>query len=169
MELFETFDDAGKPTGLVPRDEVHRKGLWHRAANVFVFNPTGELLLQQRSAEKDVWPDAWDLSAAEHLTPGESYLEGALRGLREELGINGMPLTPLGSEMRAEVVVRPLGILDRELQRSFQGQWGGSIRPCPEEVAAVRWVSLDALTREIAADPERFTPWLRSRLKLLSV
>jgi isopentenyl-diphosphate delta-isomerase len=31
----------------------------------------------------------------------------------------------------------------------------------PAEAMAARWISLPALQAEIAATPERFTPWLR--------
>jgi isopentenyl-diphosphate delta-isomerase type 1 len=163
-ELFETFNDAGEPTGLAPRDQVHRTGLWHRATNVFIFDHAGRLLLQQRSASKDVWPNAWDLSVGEHLTPGEDFEAAAQRGLGEELGIEPIELTPLGSVVRATIEIAELGVLDRELQQSFRGRWDGPVTPCPEEVAAVRWVTVPELKEEIEEDPE---PWLRSGLDLL--
>jgi isopentenyldiphosphate isomerase len=49
---------------------------------------------------KRIGAGLWDLSLAEHLSPGESYRSAALRGLGEELGISGHeiklqgPLTP---------------------------------------------------------------------------
>lgn len=167
VEMFETFSESGEPAGLVARAEVHRTGLWHRAANVFVFNAAGQLLLQRRSPSKDVWPDAWDLSVGEHLTPGEDFEAAAQRGLMEELGVEPLALSPLGPVEQATITIEALGIVDREFQQSFRGQWDGAIRPCPAEVAAVRWVTLAELDAEIEEDPERFTPWLRSRLKTI--
>ena len=41
-----------------------------------------------RSPKKTVCPSAWDLSCAEHLMSGETYREGAARGLKEELGLD---------------------------------------------------------------------------------
>ncbi len=35
----------------------------------------------------------------------------------------------------------------------------------PEKVQAVRWVREQDLAREVAADPHRFTPWLRIYLE----
>ena len=46
---------------------VYVAGDWHRAAHVWLFcQATGELLLQQRAACKDSWPNYWDISAAGH-------------------------------------------------------------------------------------------------------
>jgi isopentenyldiphosphate isomerase len=47
----------------------------------------GDVLLQRRSDDKALEAGCWDLSCAEHLSTGETYLQGAIRGLREELGI----------------------------------------------------------------------------------
>ncbi len=39
--------------------------------------------LQKRSNHKLLEANCWDLSCAEHIIVGESYLEGAKRGLKE--------------------------------------------------------------------------------------
>jgi isopentenyl-diphosphate delta-isomerase len=36
-----------------------------------------------------------------------------------------------------------------------------AIAPNPDEVAETRWATAEALRTEIAAHPERFTPWFR--------
>ena len=163
-ELFETFDDDGRPLGLVPRKEVHRRGLWHRACNVFLFDGSGALYLQRRAAGKDVWPNAWDLSVGEHLQPGESFEQAAQRGLAEELSVHGVALTPLGDVVRGCVDMPELNIRDHELQQSFRGTYDGDIVADPTEVADVKRMSLDALVAAVTANPDEFTPWLRSRL-----
>ena len=63
------------------------QGLLHRTVYVLVENSRGEWLLQRRHAAKKIAGGCWDLSAAEHLNPGEAYPLAALRGLQEELGI----------------------------------------------------------------------------------
>jgi isopentenyl-diphosphate delta-isomerase len=85
-EFFDTFDAGGNPTGIAPRLRVHREGLWHCAANVFLFRSDGRLIVQQRNQGKDVCPGAWDLSVAEHLKPGETYEQGARRGCEKNWG-----------------------------------------------------------------------------------
>ena len=91
-EHFDTFDDDGQPTGLKPRSEVHRLGLWHRSAQVFLYTPAGELVVHRRAVDKDLYAGLWDHSVGEHLHPGESYLAGALRGVQEEFGLHGLQL-----------------------------------------------------------------------------
>lgn len=164
-ELFETFDSDNRPLGLIPRHEVHRRGLWHRASNVFLFDSRGALYLQRRAATKDVWPNAWDLSVGEHLQPGESFEQAAHRGLAEELSVYGVALTPLGDVVRGCVEIPELHIRDCELQQSFRGVYDGDVVADPVEVAQVKRITLAALAAAVAANPENFTPWLRSRLR----
>ncbi|HTL00384.1 MAG TPA: NUDIX domain-containing protein [Pseudomonadales bacterium] len=167
VELFETFDDDGRPRGLVPRNEVHRRGLWHRASNVFLFDGGGRLYLQRRASRKDVWPNAWDLSVGEHLQPGETFEQAAHRGLAEELAVRGVALTPIGDVVRGCIEIPELQIRDFELQQTFRGVYDGPIAADPAEVSDVRLTTLVALARSVAATPDDFTPWLRSRLRAL--
>ena len=163
-ELFETFGDDGRPLGLVTRSEVHRRGLWHRASNVFLFDNAGLLYVQRRAAAKDVWPNAWDLTVGEHLQPGETFEQGALRGLAEELSITGVTLEPLGDVVRGCIKIPELEICDCEFQQSFRGVYDGATVADPVEVADVKRLSLVSLAAAVAANPDDFTPWLRSRL-----
>ena len=50
-------------------------------------NNKKELLLQKRSATKKSHPNCWDISGAGHIKAGETVIEGAIRELKEELGI----------------------------------------------------------------------------------
>jgi isopentenyldiphosphate isomerase len=168
VEFFETFDDHGRSLGLVPRHEVHRRGLWHRASNVLLFDGSGALYLQRRAAGKDVWPNAWDLSVGEHLQPGESFEQAAHRGLAEELGVHDVALTALGGIVEGCIEIPEMNVYDRELQQSFRGVYDGTVVVDSREVAAVRRLTIDALIREIEATPDAFTPWLRARLGTLS-
>ena len=158
-EQFATFTETGEPLGLVPRSRVHAEGLWHKSAQVFLFDAGGRLILQRRSADKDVCPGLWDQSAAEHLKPGESWLAGALRGLEEELGVTGITLEELGEPFHGRLDQPALGIHDYELQQAFRGIWAGPLSPDPVEVAEVRALPLDELTAWAEQSPEAFTPW----------
>jgi isopentenyl-diphosphate delta-isomerase len=166
-EPFEIFTFTGRPIGIRRRGDVHRSGDWHRAANVLLFDRLGRLYLQRRAADKDLWPDAWDVSVGEHLKPGETFVDGARRGLAEELGVSGVALTPLGDIVHATVALPADDVLDNELQQSFTGTYDGTITPDPAEVAAVRAIDRRTLVEELRRGDERYTPWLRARLTLL--
>ena len=90
-ELFDVVDEQDRVLEQLPRSVVHARKLLHRAANVFVFNSEGKLLLQFRSATKDEYPHCYTSSASGHLSAGEEYTESAQREMQEEIGIE----TPL--------------------------------------------------------------------------
>ena len=53
MEYIDILDEAGNLTGKTEsREEVHKKGYWHRAINVFIINKDNQLLIQKRAANK---------------------------------------------------------------------------------------------------------------------
>ena len=163
QELFETFNDDDEPTGLVSRSQVHRLGLWHRASNVFLFRTDGQLVTQRRHESKDVWPGAWDLSVAEHLKPGEDFLAGAIRGLREELGVEGVTLEPASKVIRTKLKVAEMGIMDYELQVCFRGVTDADLTPQSSEVAEIRLYQLSELKADMQESLDQFTPWFRDR------
>ncbi|CAI5481602.1 unnamed protein product [Closterium sp. Yama58-4] len=89
-ELLDVLDDKGRPTGeALPRGEVHRRGLWHRSVQTWVFARRGaQLLLQRRAAHKESCPNMWDVSSAGHVTAGCSSLHTAQLEMEEELGLS---------------------------------------------------------------------------------
>src|ERR1700688_3397594 len=86
-EIFDVVNEQDRVIGQRPRSEVHRLGLMHRAVHVLVFNARGEVFLQKRSMTKDREPGKWDSSTSGHLDSGEDYDAGAVRELREEIGL----------------------------------------------------------------------------------
>lgn len=90
-ECFDVCDDSGIPTGdIVTRTVAHRDGIRHRTSHVWIIREVEnrvQVLLQQRSYEKDSFPGCLDTSSAGHIPAGFEPLESALRELQEELGI----------------------------------------------------------------------------------
>lgn len=87
-ELFDVVDAHDRVIGRAPRRHVHARGLLHRAIHVLLFDPTGRLFIQKRSATKDTFAGYYDSSASGHLDSGEDYDACAVRELREELGLD---------------------------------------------------------------------------------
>jgi len=94
-ELLDVVNEDNVVIGQEWRSIVHQRGLWHRGVDVFLFTRDGKLLVQQRSQDRDAFPAALDSSVAEHLKAGEDYLRAAVRGLKEELGVEGIELHPV--------------------------------------------------------------------------
>ncbi|KAL6041478.1 NUDIX hydrolase, partial [Balamuthia mandrillaris] len=88
-ELIDVLTKEGTPTGEVKtRKDIHEQGLWHRIVHVWCVDAqSGELILQQRAADKMTNPNKWDVSAAGHVGHGESSLATAQIELKEELGL----------------------------------------------------------------------------------
>ena len=167
MELFETFDRQGRFRALVPRAEVHARGYWHRAAQVFVIDGSGRLLMQQRSANKDLYAELWDYSVGEHLQPGEAYIDGARRGLQEELSIVGVEPQLLGEERWCER--RGADFHDAEIAQAFRVHYEGEIRIDPDEVQDYAWLTHAEVTRRIKRAPNSLTPWFVEEVNSLGV
>lgn len=111
-ELFDILDNNGQPTGRVcTRQYAHENGIFHRTAHIWLIADGKNVLLQKRSSQKDCFPDCYDISSAGHLTAGTDYIEGAVRELSEELGINASP-----SQLRL------IGFIEKEVDTSFNGK-----------------------------------------------
>lgn len=144
----------------VEKLEAHRRGLRHMAVSVFVM--AGErLLIQRRALGKYHTPGLWANTCCTHPHWGEAPLACATRRLREELGLSGLVLDHREQvEYRADV---GSGLIEHEVVDIFMARVAAAppLAPDPAEVMDIRWIGLDALAAEIAARPERFTPWLR--------
>lgn len=88
MEYIDVFDENNNPIGEVKeKSQAHDDGNLHRTAHVWIINDKNELLLQKRSASKKSHPNCWDISGAGHVKSGENVIDGAIRELKEELGV----------------------------------------------------------------------------------
>lgn len=155
MELLDLVNDADQVTGLAARTFVHKAGLQHRGVHVFLNLPDGRMLVQKRSADRSSAPSHWDGSVSEHLRTGETYLEGAVRGLWEELGLGGIVLAPL-------VTFRmQYGPRDYEICRLFQGGLAHpeKVRFDPVEIAAIDYLHPHEILQKIETGALPFCGW----------
>ena len=139
-------------------------GILHRAFSLFVFNSRGELLLQQRSKDKRLWPGYWANSCCSHPRQGESMQKATARRLEEEMGMRCDMRFVFKFQYQADY--EDLGA-EHELCWVYVGQTDDEVCANTTEVEAWRFVSPEALDAEMAADPERFTPWLKMEWKRL--
>jgi isopentenyl-diphosphate delta-isomerase len=156
-EPLVLVDENDREIGYLSKGECHDgDGVLHRAFSIFIFNASGELLLQQRSSDKRLWPLFWSNTCCSHPRRGETMEEATERRLAQELGMTGdidylfkfqyhAPFGELGSE--------------HELCWVFAGTSSDEPQPNDTEIAAVRWISPEDLDREFETRPETLTPW----------
>ena len=94
QEIVQVVDGENRPVAELPRHRMRSENLPHRATYIFVFDRAGRVLVQRRTAIKDMYPSYYDLAAGGVVAAGESYEENAEREAEEELGIRGTALEP---------------------------------------------------------------------------
>jgi isopentenyl-diphosphate Delta-isomerase len=159
----------GTPSGTAGVLEVHRgAGILHKAFSIFVFRSSGrDLLLQQRSRHKSLFPLFWANTCCSHPSPADDLLtEGAERRLREELGFS-VPVREAGSFVyRAEDPNSHLSEYEHDTVLVGEADVDVSVKPDPAEVADWRWMSVEHLEHDLRDNAGRYAPWLAEGLRI---
>ena len=158
MELVVLVNEADQQIGLMEKLEAHQKGLLHRAFSVFLFNKKGEMLLQKRANTKYHSPNLWTNAVCSHPRNGESYKNGAMRRLNEELGISTEIEEKFHFIYKADV---GQNLWEHELDYVFVGIYEGIFNLNPNEVSETRYISLIDLQKEMLSNPDNFTEWFK--------
>ncbi len=133
----EPFDlyaaEEYRVVGRATRGECHgHPALVHAVARVHVRDRAGRLLLQLRSASKDIQPNKWDTAVGGHLLPGEEAEAAARREMMEELGV-----APGRLEFLHRFLMRTP--VETEWVTTFSTVHDGPFSPDPGEIADLRF------------------------------
>ena len=160
MEFVDLYDENRLPLGrTAERSGPKGPGEYRIVVHVCVFDRRGRLLIQQRAAEKFIWPNLWDVSVGGGVDAGETSRQGAEREFREELGVS-LDLSGLRPSVTVNfdggfddfyILTSDLSLEDLTLQR--------------EEVRDVRWASLAEILD--MAENGSFSPYPESFLRFL--
>lgn len=157
-ELVVLVNDNDEVLGLMEKQQAHINVLLHRAFSVFLFNEKGEMLLQKRADKKYHSPGQWTNAVCSHPKDGESYLDGANRRLKEELGIETELTEKFRFIYKADV---GQNLWEHELDYVFTGVFDGEFNLNKDEVSEVRYISMETLEIEMAENPGNFTEWFK--------
>jgi len=151
-------DEEDNEIGTEYMMDAIKKGMIRRASRVYVFNESGQLLVQQRS-ERVLKPLMLDQSAAGHVDIGESYEEAAYRELREELGLEDVDLQLVETSFRTTDFYNAIYkvVVPDDIKIEYD----------PEELNAVLWYDPEKLTTEMQDASEKFTPAFKEAWSLL--
>lgn len=159
-ERLILVDHDDNVVGFSSKGEAHDgEGVLHRAFSIFIFNAEGSVLLQQRSAQKRLWPLYWSNSCCSHPREGESYAQSTERRLREELSLEAELVFLYRFSYHA-----PFG--DAGSERELCSVYAGHVRDQavdvnPNEIAAWKWVSPSEVDRLLVEEPDILTPWFK--------
>ena len=152
-EYFDVVNADDQVVDRLPRSEVHRRRLFHRAVHVFVFRSNGLMLIHRRTDDKEEFPSVWTSSASGHVSSGETYDKTAPRELHEELEIIASP--------------QPLRKFSACAATSMEFTWlysvtsDAAVVPDPAEIAAIEWCEPDEIFHRLQAAPHTFSPAFR--------
>jgi isopentenyl-diphosphate Delta-isomerase len=169
-DLIDVLDSDGFFTGeRTTRLRVHEEGLYHRAVHVYLFDPDGRILLQQRSSFVESYPNTLSISVTGHIDSGESGSAAAKREIYEELGItlNSYTLEFLFCA-KQEATLRP-NYIDRQFNDVFLCQCNSlpQLRLDPKEVSSASFFEMESFIEMVKGDDIRIAPVYKRELATL--
>jgi isopentenyl-diphosphate Delta-isomerase len=164
MEYVILVDELDNELGLMEKMEAHEKAVLHRAFSVFLFDQSGNMLLQKRAHTKYHSPGLWTNACCSHPRANETNEAAAHRRLAEEMGIDCSLRHSFSFIYKAAF---DNGLTEHELDHVFVGEYEGAILPNPDEVAEYEYVSMNVLLQAIQNHPEQYTAWFKIALPQL--
>jgi len=166
-ELIVLVDDDGTPIGTAPKLKAHNSDTHlHLAFSIFIFNRSGQLLLQQRALSKKTWPGVWSNSCCGHVMLHESTEDAAARRLKKELGLVASELTVVLPDFRYRA--EKDGIVENEICPVLVGICDSDPVPDASEVADYRWIDWYEFLDWIETPASELSPWAVEEVRLLA-
>ncbi len=147
MEKWDLYTRDRVKTGQTHiRGEKLPEGLFHLVVHIWLKNPKGQYLISQRSADRPTFPLMWETTGGSVLR-GEDSITGAVREVREELGISLAPEQGelLFSTVRDWVDGRRFGDILDVWEFPFEGE--ADLGKAEGEVCDTRWAGLSEIER----------------------
>lgn len=142
----------------MPKMEAHEKGVLHRAFSVFILNKNGEIMLQQRAADKYHSPLLWTNTCCSHQREGESNIEAGKRRLMEEMGF-----TTALKELFSFIYKAPFdnGLTEHELDHVMIGYYEDPPVINRDEVEDWAWSKPEDVKKDMSENPKHYTAWFK--------
>jgi len=156
--LVILVDENDNEIGTMGKIKAHEEGALHRAFSVLIFNDKNDILLQQRAFNKYHCGGLWTNTCCSHPKQGEALLASAQRRLKEEMGID-VPL-----QKSFDFIYKASfdnGLTEYEFDHVFTGCFSEVPDINTNEVANWKYISYRNLKKDIAKNPDDYTPWFK--------
>lgn len=150
MERWDLYTKYREKTGREQiRGEKIPEGFYHLVVHVWIRNSKGEYLISQRSANRPTFPLLWECAGGSVLQ-GETSIEGALREVKEEVGVDLEPEAGklLFTKIRGRDFQREGLVFYNDIMDVWLFDYDGE--PCLEdattdEVASCKWMTVSEI------------------------
>jgi isopentenyl-diphosphate delta-isomerase len=151
-------NEHDKITGFASKQEVHEKGLLHRAFSIFIVNDQNEFLLQKRASTKYHSPNLWTNACCSHLIANSDFEKYMHERLIDEMGFDCKLEFKFSFHYRIEF---ENGLIENEIDHAYLGKWNGIPIINPEEANDFRWISKEILFSDLKQNPDNYTYWFK--------
>ena len=142
MELVDVYNNKHERINIKKDRKKLVNGEFRLSCFVFIINDNGKILIQQRLATAKKCPNMWEVASG-GVNAGETSLDGAIREVKEELGIiiDKKDLMFIGSYARINDYVEVFLLKSNILVSDLKLQ--------EDEVQDAKWVSIPDFERII--------------------
>ena len=86
-EMIDIYDSEMNLLGVAMKSQAHKEGLWHKVFHCWIISEDGNVWLQLRGSDKNLYPNLLDVSCGGHIQVGETVKNGGLLEMEEKLGL----------------------------------------------------------------------------------
>lgn len=160
-ERIDIVNSKGEPTGnTCMKSYAHQNGILHASVHIWFYTNKGDILIQKRAKNKDVFPNLWDVSVAGHIEAGEKIIRSAIREVQEEIGLSISMNQLIYKGICEEKYKHANGIIDHEIHHIYVAKLTTSIDEFTlqkEELSDVKLISIQEL-EDNYTNTHRFVP-----------
>jgi len=155
VEILDLINEKDEVIGQASRKEIEEKGLLYRCAGIYV--KIGEkIVIQQRSHNKKIRPLNFSI-VEETVKTGETFEEAAIRGVKEELGLEVQELKEIGI-----IHIQDKEYNDNFLLKIFSAKGIGKLVSDLIEVENTNLKSIDEIEKLISSEKKISPGFLES-------
>lgn len=168
-QIILAVDSSGKFLEYIPKAVGHTgAGKRHLAITVILQNSQSQVLLQKRKHK--IFDNIWDLTGATHPLhredgSDESLEEATWRCLEVEYGITEK--IPLKNSGFFNYFKKYGEFCENEHCAIMIGEYNGALRLNPASGYEYKWMDKADFLKDIAANPQNYTPWAIEGVKVL--